>query len=145
MSRNHDWMQIAKDISVHATCDRKHVGAVVVDFMDNAVAFGHNDSLPGMPNCDHQGHQMVDGHCVRTVHAEAMAVSYSAFAGKTLRASTAYVTTQPCWTCFKLLFSSGIKRIFYGEQYGSQEYLILMQEAAEKLGIVFEHQPIASP
>jgi deoxycytidylate deaminase len=28
----------------------------------------------GLPHCDEAGHLMEDGHCVRTVHAEANAI-----------------------------------------------------------------------
>jgi dCMP deaminase len=32
---------------------------------------------------------------------------------------TIYVTASPCYQCFKLIVSAGIKRIVYGEQYGA--------------------------
>ena len=67
------FMRIAKEVSSRATCDRKHVGAVVV--RDKSIlATGYNGSIRGLPHCDEEGHLMEDGHCVRTIHAEAIAI-----------------------------------------------------------------------
>lgn len=62
---------------------------------------------------------MVDGHCVRTIHAEANAVASAARHGTSIEGATAYVTTKPCWTCLKLLASAGVERVVYAEAYGS--------------------------
>ena len=67
------FMNIAREVSTRSTCDRKHVGAVIVrDKM--ILATGYNGSIRGLPHCDDVGHDMEDGHCVRTVHAEANAI-----------------------------------------------------------------------
>lgn len=57
------FMGFAKAASVRATCDRKHVGAVIV-VKKQVCASGYNGSVRGMPHCDDVGHDMVDGHCV---------------------------------------------------------------------------------
>jgi hypothetical protein len=69
-----DWhtyfMNIAHQAATRSTCDRKHVGAVIV--RDKTIlSTGYNGSIRGMPHCDDVGHLMEDGHCVATVHAEA--------------------------------------------------------------------------
>ena len=111
-------MQMAHLVATRATCDRKHVGAVIVK--DNRVlSTGYNGSLPGAPHCDTDGHLMVDGHCVRTVHAEANAIAHAAKHGVPLDGSTLYVTASPCPTCYKLAVSAGIQRIVYDEYYKS--------------------------
>ena len=73
-----DWhtyfMNIAHQAATRSTCDRKHVGAVIV--RDKTIlSTGYNGSIRGMPHCDDVGHLMEDGHCVATVHAEANAAS----------------------------------------------------------------------
>ena len=66
-------MNIAREVGTRSTCDRKHVGAVIV--RDKSIlATGYNGSIRGLPHCDDEGHLMEDGHCVRTVHAEANAI-----------------------------------------------------------------------
>src|SRR5687768_15871485 len=66
-----DWdtyfMGFAVAASHRATCDRKHVGAVIV-VDKQVVATGYNGSVRGMPHCDEAGHDMEGGHCVRTIH-----------------------------------------------------------------------------
>src|SRR5262249_5404100 len=64
------FMNIAREVATRSTCDRKHVGAVLV--RDKSIlATGYNGSIRGLPHCDEVGCLMEDGHCVRTVHAEA--------------------------------------------------------------------------
>src|SRR5690606_21611479 len=71
------FMNLARVVSSRATCDRKHVGAVIV--RDRTVlSTGYNGSLRGLPHCDEEGHMMENGHCVATVHAEANAIIQAA-------------------------------------------------------------------
>lgn len=103
-------------IATRATCDRKHVGAIIV--RDRRIlATGYNGSLPGLAHCDEIGHMMEDGHCVRTVHAEVNAVAQAAKAGVRLEGATLYCNTFPCWNCFKVVVSAGIAEIVYDDEY----------------------------
>lgn len=110
------FLEIAKTVSTRATCDRKHVGALIV--RDKIIlSTGYNGSVRGLPHCDEIGHLMEDGHCVRTVHAENNAVAQAARAGTRIEGATLYVTASPCWPCFKLIANAGIVRIVFGEFY----------------------------
>ena len=109
-------MDIARQVATRATCDRKHVGAVVV--RDRTIlSTGYNGSIRGMPHCDEVGHMMESGHCVATVHAEANALLQAAKNGVRIDGATLYTTASPCWPCFKLIANSGCVRIVYGEFY----------------------------
>jgi dCMP deaminase len=109
-------MEIARQVASRATCDRKHVGALLV--RDRIIlSTGYNGSIRGMPHCDEVGHLMENGHCVATVHAEANAVLQAARTGVRIEASALYTTASPCWPCFKLVANAGIVRIVYGEFY----------------------------
>ena len=109
-------MDIAKQVATRATCDRKHVGAVLV--RDRTIlSTGYNGSIRGLPHCDEVGHMMENGHCVATVHAEANAILQAAKNGVRIDGSTLYTTASPCWPCFKLVANSGCLRIVYGEFY----------------------------
>lgn len=110
------FMTIAYQVATRATCDRKHVGAVIV--RDKTIlSTGYNGSIRGLPHCDEVGHLMENGHCVRTVHAEANAIAQAARNGVRIDESTIYVTASPCWVCFRLIANSGIGRIAFGEFY----------------------------
>ena len=67
-------------ISNRATCNRAKVGAVLVK--DNKViATGYNGSVSGTDHCLEDGCLMVEGHCVRTIHAEVNAILQGAERG----------------------------------------------------------------
>ena len=134
MSARASWdeyfMRIAEQVATRATCDRKHVGAVIM--RDKSIlATGYNGSIRGLSHCDEDGHLMEDGHCVRTIHAEANAVIQAARNGVRIDQATIYVTASPCWNCFKMIANSGLLRIVYGEFYRDDRIF----QIAEKLGI----------
>jgi len=126
----HYFMNIAKEVSTRATCERKHVGAVIVRDK-NILSTGYNGSVRSQPHCDEVGHMMRDGHCVRTVHAEANAIIQSARHGVSIDGADIYTTASPCWECFKLIANCGIKRVFYREFYREE----LSFEVAREMGI----------
>ena len=113
-------MNIALQVSTRSTCDRNHVGAVLVrDKM--ILSTGYNGSIRGLDHCDDVGHLMENGSCIRTVHAEANAIAQSARNGVNTSDAEVYVTSSPCWNCFKLLANAGIKKIFYLKEYKEQK------------------------
>lgn len=110
------FMGIARQVATRATCDRKHVGAVIV--RDRTIlSTGYNGSIRGLEHCDEVGHMMEAGHCVRTIHAEANAIIQAAKNGVAIANADIYITASPCWQCFKMIANAGIKRIFFGEFY----------------------------
>ncbi len=124
------FMNIAREVSTRSTCDRKFVGAVIV--RDKSIlATGYNGSVRGLPHCDEEGHLMEDGHCVRTVHAEANAIVQAARNGVGIDNASIYVTASPCWGCFRLIANAGIMRIVFGEFYRDQRIF----EVSQRLGI----------
>lgn len=124
------FMNIAKEVATRSTCDRKHVGAVIV--RDKSIlATGYNGSVRGLGHCDDEGHLMEDGHCVRTVHAEANAIVQAARNGMRIDGASITVTASPCWGCFRLIANAGIVRIVFGEFYRDQKIF----DVSQKLGI----------
>jgi dCMP deaminase len=124
------FMDIAKQVASRATCDRKHVGALLV--RDKTIlSTGYNGSIRGLPHCDEVGHMMENDHCVATVHAEANAIIQAAKNGVRIDGSTIYTTASPCWPCFKLIANSGCTRIVFGEFYRDARVF----DFAQKLGI----------
>jgi len=124
------FMDIARQVATRATCDRKHVGALLV--RDRTIlSTGYNGSIRGLQHCDDAGHMMDAGHCVRTVHAEANAIIQAAKNGAAIDGATIYTTASPCWPCFKLIANGGCVRIVFGELYRDERIF----DFAHKLGI----------
>jgi|SRR5271166_436249 len=114
------FMDIAVAVATRATCSRKHVGAVIV--RDKTIlSTGYNGSIRGMEHCDDAGHLMEDGHCIRTIHAEANAILQAAKNGVAIDGATLYSTASPCWPCFGLVANSGIRRIVFGDAYRARD------------------------
>jgi dCMP deaminase len=133
------FMRIAGDVATRATCDRKHVGAVIV--RDRSIlATGYNGSIRGLPHCDEEGHLMQDGHCVRTIHAESNAIIQAARNGVRIDASDIYVTASPCFSCFKMIANAGIRRIVYSEFYRDERIF----EFSERLGVELVQVTVAA-
>jgi dCMP deaminase len=84
---------------------------------------------------------MEDGHCVRTVHAEANALVQAARNGVRTDGASIYVTASPCFACFKLIANAGIVRIAFGEFYRDERIFSF----SERLAIELVHLPKNSP
>jgi dCMP deaminase len=124
------FMRIARTVSIRATCNRLHVGAVIVK--DNLIlSTGYNGASKGLVHCDDNLHMMKNNHCVRTVHAEANAIVNAAYNGISIKKGTLYVTASPCWDCFKLIINAGIIRVVYDEFYREQRVF----DVAKKVGV----------
>ncbi len=115
-------MNIAREVATRSTCNRKHVGAVIVR-NKTILSTGYNGSIRGLPHCDEVGHEMENDHCVRTIHAEANAIVQAARHGVRIDDSEIYVTASPCYDCFKLIANAGIRKIYYSEFYRDERIL----------------------
>ena len=126
------FMNLAVQAATRSTCPRKSVGAVVV--REKAVlATGYNGSIRGLPHCTEVGCLMDNDHCVRTVHAEANAILQAARHGVRIEKADIYVTSSPCWDCFKLIANAGIGRVLYGEFYRDDRITQYAREAGIEL------------
>jgi dCMP deaminase len=128
------FMTVARVVASRSTCDRKHVGAVIVRER-TILSTGYNGSIRGMPHCDDVGHLIENGHCVATIHAEANAIVQAARNGVRIEGAEIYITASPCWSCFKMIANAGIVAIFYGEFYRDERIF----SVAEQLGIRLVH------
>ena len=106
------FVTVAYLISKRSSCDRLHVRCVLVK--DNhIVSTGYNGHISGA----HHESFIRDGHEQLTIHSEINAVADSVKRGVCLNNATAYITHTPCINCCKALIASGIKQIFYVEEY----------------------------
>lgn len=104
--------ELAKLVSKRSPCHRLQVGCVLVK--DNRIiATGYNGFLPGAP---HES-IIVDNHEQATVHAEQNSIADCSKRGVLTKDSIAYITHYPCINCYKILVASGIKEIYYLNDY----------------------------
>ena len=73
-----------------------------------------------MPGCPHES-VIRDGHEEATIHAEQNAITDCAKRGVSCDNSVAYITHYPCKNCAKLLIASGIKKIYYINDYKNDD------------------------
>lgn len=119
-------------VATRATCDRKHVGSVIVQG-PHIVSVGYNGSLAGLDHCIDVGCDIEDNHCVRVVHSEQNAICAAAKRGIALEGATIYCSLQPCWNCFKSIVSAGIKEIVYKDSYGSSDRVLLTAQKLKQI------------
>ncbi|KER10019.1 MAG: dCMP deaminase [[Candidatus Thermochlorobacteriaceae] bacterium GBChlB] len=119
------FMRVAHLISQRATCERAHIGAVIVRD-NNILATGYNGSPSGLPHCDgptcliyKSTHPdgTVEENCMRTIHAEINAIAQAAKHGTSIKDAEIYITASPCINCLKVLINVGIKTIYYDKPY----------------------------
>lgn len=121
------YMAQAHLLALRSTCTRLMVGATIV--RDNRIiAGGYNGSVSGQDHCIDEGCYVVDNHCIRTIHAEINALLQCAKFGVSTEGAEIYVTHFPCVHCTKAIIQSGIKTVYYAEDYKNHEYAIELLE-----------------
>ena len=106
------YLNIAKEVSLLSHCERSKVGAVLVKD-GNIIAFGYNGTPAGMNNCCERNDVTVP----EVIHAEMNAILKAARSGYAVGGAELYLTLSPCVDCAKLILQSGIKRVFYLQEY----------------------------
>lgn len=124
-----DWdsyfIRLTTVIAMRADCRRRQHGCVLVDQDHRIIGTGYNGAPSGDPGCmagacprgalsydelaSFTSYDEGPGRCI-SVHAEANALLY---ARTSCKGATAYVTGEPCPTCFKLLRGAGVARLVY--------------------------------
>ncbi|MEC8705072.1 MAG: cytidine/deoxycytidylate deaminase family protein [Asgard group archaeon] len=122
--------EITKQVALRSTCVRKKVGAIIVKDK-NIISTGYNGSIRGLEHCETVGCLMMEGHCTRTIHAEANAIIQAAKHGLMIDRAEIYISASPCFNCFKLIANSGITKIYFMEFYRDERII----EIAKKLDI----------
>ncbi len=126
-------MAIALLMSTRSTCTRAKVG-VVITRENRIISTGYVGSPSKSPHCLDSGCVMgIHGGCVRTLHAEAAAISFAAMNGIPLKGSTLYTTCAPCYECAKLIVNAGIVRVCWLHPYRERKGLDFLE--AQKIDV----------
>lgn len=127
ISKEHYYLNIAKEVARRSTCLRRQYGAVIVN-NDEIIATGYNGSARGEENCcdkydvcprAHKEHNSGDYSDCPAVHAEQNAMLSAArkdmigakmyLAG--LENGEELVNIAPCPICARMIANSGISSI----------------------------------
>lgn len=113
-----DWAYRAAELS-HAR--RLHVGAVIVKD-DTVISYGYNGMPAGWDNNCEEEFLHEDGSTTlktlpEVLHAESNAVAKLARSNNSGKDADIFITHAPCLDCAKLIYQSGVRRVFYSESY----------------------------
>ena len=120
---DHYFMDMANIVATRATCNRLQVGALIVRDK-RTIASGYNGSVSGDVHCIEVGCKVVDGHCIRTIHAESNAILQCAKFGVSTDEAELYVTHFPCLNCSKQIIQAGIRKVIFEEEYHMDPYAL---------------------
>jgi len=132
------YMDWAKRVAQLSYAKRLNVGAVIVKD-DTVISYGYNGMPAGWDNnCEEEVVENYAGyegaiHHIKlktkpeVLHAESNAIAKLARSNNSGQDADIFITHSPCIECAKLIFQSGIRRVFYGENYrdtGGTEFLL---------------------
>lgn len=113
------FMEIAHLFGRRSSCPRAAVGCIAV-LEGRIVATGYVGAPHGQAHCIDVGCQLVDGHCVRTIHAESNLIAWAARTGTPLLGTTVWCTHSPCLRCAQLMVNAGITGLVWDHIYTNQ-------------------------
>lgn len=110
-------LKVAEIYATLSTAKKLQVGSVIVKD-DTIIGIGYNGTPPGWDN-------VCEDHEFKTKsevsHAEANALAKVTKSTNSSDGATIFITHAPCIECAKLIFQSGIKSVYYRNQYRSTD------------------------
>lgn len=121
-------MQAAHLYAELSTARRLKVGALVVKD-DRIISIGYNGMPAGWDNnCEHE----VNGELktkLEVLHAETNAIAKLARSSESGLDADLFVTHSPCLDCAKIIFQSGIRRVYYATDYRDDSGIIFLKNS----------------
>jgi dCMP deaminase len=121
------FMNLATDLAKRSHCVKAQVGAVLAKDT-RIISIGYNGPPAGTHNCDEEWPETgcardSKGSCSLALHAEENAILYAVKNGANLEGATLYTTLSPCLPCARLIFSAGIKHVYFDKSYAQYKGL----------------------
>lgn len=121
------YMKLATDLAARSHCVKAQVGAVLTKDT-RIVSIGYNGPPAGTHNCDEEWPETgcprdSKNSCSLAIHAEENAILYAVKNGSNLEGSTLYVTLSPCISCARIIYTTGIKNVWYKASYAEYKGL----------------------
>lgn len=117
------YMELAEKLALRSHCVKAQVGAVLTKDT-RIVSLGYNGPPAGTHNCDQEWPETgcardSKGSCSLALHAEQNAILYATKNNVSMQDATLYVTLSPCIACARVIFTTGIKKVFFKNSYAS--------------------------
>lgn len=123
-------LKVAEIYATLSTAKKLQVGSVIVKD-DTIIGIGYNGTPPGWDNvCEDDEFKTKP----EVSHAEANALAKVTKSTNSSEGATIFITHAPCMECAKLIFQSGIKSVYYRNQYRSTDGI----EFLKKCGVPIE-------
>jgi dCMP deaminase len=121
------FMNLANDLAKRSHCVKQHVGAVLTKDT-RIISIGYNGPPAHTHNCDDEWPGVgcprdSKGSCSLALHAEENAILYAVKNGANLEGATLYTTLSPCLPCARLIYSAGVKKVFFDRSYAAYKGL----------------------
>lgn len=115
------YMELAENLAKRSHCVKAQVGAVLTKDT-RIVSLGYNGPPAGTHNCDLEWPKDgcprdSKGSCSLALHAEQNAILYASKNNVVMEGSTLYVTLSPCISCARVIYTMGIKKVYYLNSY----------------------------
>jgi dCMP deaminase len=129
-----DWARRAAELS-HAR--RLQVGAVIVKD-DTVISYGYNGMPAGWDNnCEDEVYQQ-DGTAglktkLEVLHAESNSIAKLAKSTNSGLDADIFITHAPCLDCAKLIYQSGIRRVYFGQAYRDNAGIEFLEKSGIKV------------
>jgi dCMP deaminase len=124
------YSDIAQRVAELSSARRLQVGAIIVRD-DRILSIGYNGMPAGWDNnCESE---QADGSLKtrpEVLHAESNCLSKVARSTESALGADLFVTHSPCLECAKLIYQSGIHRVYYGTQYRSDDGLRFLKQSS---------------
>ncbi len=106
---------IAQVVATRSTCNRQHVGCVVVNKVDHRIlATSYNGAPAGAAHCGVDESLLPEEHCQNALHAEQNLLGYAARAGVSIANADWYLyPIGPCDRCLWLIKATNPNRIIF--------------------------------
>lgn len=121
----HKFIQLYSDIAARvaqlSSARRLKVGAIIVRD-DRIISLGYNGMPAGWDNnCETEQEDGSLKTRPEVLHAESNCISKVARSTESALDADLFVTHSPCLECAKLIYQSGINRVYYKQQYRSDD------------------------
>ena len=121
------YMELAINLSKRSHCVKAQVGAVLTKDT-RIISVGYNGPPAKTHNCDEEWPQTgcardSKNSCSLALHAEQNAILFATKSNVSLAGSTVYVTLAPCIACARVIYTVGIKKVFYLNSYAQMKGL----------------------
>jgi dCMP deaminase len=120
-SFNDIYMELAEKLAQRSHCVKAQVGAVLTKDT-RIISLGYNGPPAGTHNCDIEFPEVgcprdSKGSCSLALHAEQNAILYAAKNGVSMQGATLYVTLSPCISCARVIYTTGIQKVYFMHSY----------------------------